>query len=344
MNSSVNEENELSDIKHFVLNIKQLKSIVILKSALKLFTCNTKFMFSLILSILPFFIFMVVFEIKLQKTLIYLASNPLPNNPFAVEFAAYQSEDSDQNNDITEFLSNTFQLSIFYLFIYPLLEFLSMILTMKLAINLVYVAEKQATFSPQEVLQQDIKLKGSFMTYLYVHLLSTTTFLGLLCIVSHYIIFSSQLHSFDVLEFWMNVLWTAVHAVIFLGLLYKYLGWSVVWNMGVVISVKEEGTGIAALELASYYGKHSTKTGFELMLSFFVFGNVTRLACLYAGLCNGSVAGVVITCIVVMLISLVNLVKWVACLLHFDYCKQKTMEKKVDDQELGKPVNVADIS
>ncbi|XP_021842754.2 uncharacterized protein [Spinacia oleracea] len=126
--------------------------------------------------------------------------------------------------------------------------------------------------------------------------------------------------------------------VIFLGLLYKYLEWSAFWNMSMVISFMDEQTGIEAFGMSDYYGKHCKKTGFQLMLGFFVFGNVLRLPCLYAGLCTGSVAGVLITCIVIMMVSLSNLVKWVAFLVYFQYCKQQTMEKKLDDQEQNKNV------
>ncbi|XP_056690879.1 uncharacterized protein [Spinacia oleracea] len=167
--------------------------------------------------------------------------------------------------------------------------------------------------------------------------MSTMTLSGLVWIVSnHRLVFGGYYDPTG--ASWFNILSLTVHSVIFLGLLYKYLEWSAFWNMSMVISFMDEQTGIEAFGMSDYYGKHCKKTGFQLMLGFFVFGNVLRLPCLYAGLCTGSVAGVLITCIVIMMVSLSNLVKWVAFLVYFQYCKQQTMEKKLDDQEQNKNV------
>uniref|UniRef100_A0A803L0G8 Uncharacterized protein n=1 Tax=Chenopodium quinoa TaxID=63459 RepID=A0A803L0G8_CHEQI len=153
-------------------------------------------------------------------------------------------------------------------------------------------------------------------------------------------IFTRPSYSEQAINFWYLTV-CVLQSVMFLALLYKYLDWSAFWNMGMVISCTEEQTGVAALGLSDYYGRHSKKTGFQLMLGFFIFGNVLRLPCLYAGLCNGSFAGVMITSIVIMSVSIGNLVKWIAFLLYFQYCKQQTMEKKVDDHKQGKTVKAA---
>ena len=99
----------------------------------------------------------------------------------------------------------------------------------------------------------------------------------------------------------MDILIFGVHLVMFFGLLYKYLEWSAFWNLSMAISIMEEQSGIAAFGISDYYGKHCKKTGFGLMLGVFMFGNVLRFACLFAGLCNGGrFGGVLITCIVMM--------------------------------------------
>lgn len=41
----------------------------------------------------------------------------------------------------------------------------------------------------------------------------------------------------------------------FVAVLFKYLDWSALWNMGMVISVMDEETGNEALEMSSYYAK-----------------------------------------------------------------------------------------
>lgn len=364
-------------IEQVVLNVKQLKSVEILRSALKTFTSNTKFMLLMILSILPFFVFMVLHEIKLQKSIffyarlislrgpktIYLTAYPLEsllNNTasnslktrqllhYGNFISSYYYDEYSQVNERREFLSNILQLSVFYLFLYPFLGFFSMILTMKVAVNVhgLHAEEKPATL--REVVRQKINLKGPLITYICVHLLSFMTLIGFFWIVANHQLFTSKLYAFYIIEsidFWLNILSIAVHSVIFLGLLYKYLEWSAFWNMGIMVSVLEEHSGITALGMSDYYGKHCKKIGFQLMLGFFVFGNILRLPCLYAGLCNGSVPGVLITSTVMMLVSLGILVKWVSFLLYFYYCKQQTMEKKVDDhQEVGKTLNTVDLS
>ncbi|XP_021726986.1 uncharacterized protein LOC110694129 isoform X1 [Chenopodium quinoa] len=349
------------DIRKAIVDIKQLKSFEFLKSALKIFTSNTKFMLFMILSILPLFVFMVFYEIKLQKSLSFLSSNPLlmqhypisvtmyPYNSSLINSTASNSVDNYQgvlyDDEFTsyttytdqrrEFFLNTFQFSLFYLLLYPFLEFFSLSLTTKIA-SKVLAAEKLSTF--KELFHQKVNFGGPFTTYLCVHLLSSTTLLGLSWIrLLSKVLFSGPRYYDQSISFWY-VLFVALQSVMFLALLYKYLDWSAFWNMGMAISCKEEQTGVAALGLSEYYGRHCKKTGFQLMLGFFVFGNALRLPCLYAGLCNGSVAGVMITSIVIMSVSIGNLVKWIAFLLYFEYCKQQTMEKKVDDHKQGKTV------
>ncbi|XP_056682892.1 uncharacterized protein [Spinacia oleracea] len=350
-------------------HLKQLKSFEILKSALKIFKSNTKFMFLMILSILPYFVFMVFYEMKLQKSIIYASSNPLLNhhpikmratripldvissilkNSVSFSQSVNQTQqyyinyyDDDDNtsylNKRNEFFSDSLHLCLFYLFLYPLLEFLSLSITTKLATE-VHAAEKQSTL--RELLHQKVNIKGPFITYLYVHLLSSMTLFGLFWIVVwNHLSYSFSLRSPSI----GFVLYTAIQSVMFLALLYKFMGWSAFWNMVMVISFTQDLTGVAAFGLSDYYGRHCKKTGFHLMLGFFVFGNVLRLPCLYAGLCNGSDAGVWITCIVMIFVSIGNLVKWVAFVLYFYHCKQQTMEKKIDDQEQDKTVKAAAV-
>ncbi|XP_021742262.1 uncharacterized protein LOC110708438 [Chenopodium quinoa] len=352
------------DIRKAIVNLKKLKSFEILKSALKIFTSNTKFMLFMILSILPLFVFMVFYDIKLQKSISFLSSNPLLLHNYPMSITTMYAFNSSVNSTASaslddyqvvlydgnelinttyfdqrrEFFINTFQLSLFYLLLYPFLEFFSLSLTTKIA-SKVHAVEKLPTL--RELFHQKVNFGSSFITYLCVHLLSSATLLGLSWIVLfHNLFFSGPSYSEQAINFWYLTV-CVLQSVMFLALLYKYLDWSAFWNMGMVISCTEEQTGVAALGLSDYYGRHSKKTGFQLMLGFFIFGNVLRLPCLYAGLCNGSFAGVMITSIVIMSVSIGNLVKWIAFLLYFQYCKQQTMEKKVDDHKQGKTVKAA---
>ncbi|KAL2903214.1 Cellular tumor antigen p53, partial [Bienertia sinuspersici] len=274
------------EIGQITLNLKQLKSFEILKSALKIFTSNTNFMYSMILSILPLFVSTVLYELKLQNSISYFNTS---NYPEEIEYISFELK--AVNNKERNLLP-----------VYDILE-----------------------------------LSGPFITYLCVHLLSSLTLLGLIWIVSNYNLFKGGSSYYDSTVSVLDILFITVHSVMFMGLLYKYLDWSSFWNMSMVICIiSEEQTYIEVFEMSDYYGKHSKRTRFQLMLGFFVVGNVLRISCLYAGLCDESVGGVLITCSVMMFVSVGNLVKWVAFVLYFYYCKEKTMEKKVDDQELGK--------
>lgn len=57
----------------------------------------------------------------------------------------------------------------------------------------------------------------------------------------------------------MNALLAMFYALsfffFFVAVLFKYLDWSALWNMGMVISVMDEETGNEALEMSSYYAK-----------------------------------------------------------------------------------------
>ncbi|XP_057528794.1 uncharacterized protein LOC130807556 [Amaranthus tricolor] len=298
-------------IRQVFSNLQELKSFEILISALKIFTSNIKFMLFIVCCILPLYIFMVFSEIKLQEAIDYALSN-----------------------STKDFIPAILKLCLFYVFLYPILECVSICYTIKIAEKL-HVGEKQVTI--KHILNQKLSLKCPFITYLYVYFQSSVTFLGLLGVLGNYKIFSfiSYYSYLEYVEIGLNILSISFHSMIFFGLLYKYLEWSAIWNLGMVISVMEEQNGIAVLGISDYYGKKCKKTGFELMLVFFLTGNVLRVFCLYGGLCNGSFAGVLITCVNIMLFLLANLVKWITFLLYYYHCKQQIMEKKVDDQELG---------
>lgn len=317
-------------------NLKQLKSFVILRSALTTFTGNFKFMLLTILSVVPLFAFMIFYEIKLQTT---LQGIPIVlDGPSQIIYLEnlYVVPQDDIVDLRSKFFSTLVQLSLFYLVLHPMLEMFSIVITIKFAAKIqsgdTQVALKEALYKNN--------FKGLSVTYLCVHLLSILTLLGLFWVVLNHNLFSARIwHHFELhsIEFYMNLLSIGFHSAIFIALLYVYLGWSAFWNMSIVISVMEEETGIWAFGLSDYYGKHCKSTGFQLMLVFFAFGNVLRVPSLFFGLCNSSSAGVSVTAIVIGLVCLGNLVKWVAFVLYFYDCKQQVMEKK-GDEEVGKSV------
>jgi hypothetical protein len=116
----------------------------------------------------------------------------------------------------------------------------------------------------------------------------------------------------DVWRYSMFADWILVfYGPIFVALLTKYLEWSAVWNMSIVISVLEGTYGIEALLHSAYFSRGSERRGLLLMLVFFVWGQGLRLASLYFGCYEGGM-GIVAQ---VGLLWLGNVLKWVVCML-----------------------------
>lgn len=331
-----------TQIGQIILELKQLKSLEILQSSLNIIF-NNKFMLLMVLFSIPFFIFMVFFEIKLQQV-VYFYSSKFLANPSSYQYYSKVLDvydDDDGSNQSSAILRLLLELCSFYLVVYPLIELLSSSAVIKIA-GKVHAREKESTLMEiiDEVVPLPSTLKGSLSTYFWVHLLSTSTLVGLFWIVANHFIISARFFAYNyysyyyymgTTELYMNAISIGVHSMVFVAILYKYLDWSALWNMGIVISVLEDERGVDALEMSGYYGKRSRGTGFELMLGFFVFGAFLRLSCLH-------VVGkyrVLVTAIVVGLVCLGNLVKWVALVVYFYDCKAQTLQKKVDE-EVGK--------
>ncbi|KAK9704922.1 hypothetical protein RND81_07G020500 [Saponaria officinalis] len=183
-------ETKSIDIEQVIGNFKQLKSFDILKSALKIFTSNTKLMFFMMFSIIPFFVLMVFFEIKLQKTAVAApdAIRP-PSRVITLSSYVYIGDgyhslrkitetrhDDNRMKTVLEFL----QVCILYLVLYPLMQLLSMITLIQIAAK-VYAGEKPATL--KDVFYRKVNLKGVLVTCGCAQLLSFLTLLGLFWIV-----------------------------------------------------------------------------------------------------------------------------------------------------------------
>ncbi|XP_074266347.1 uncharacterized protein LOC141588856 [Silene latifolia] len=333
-------------------NLKLVKSFDIMKSALKMLTSNTKLMLLMMFCIIPLYVFMVFYEMKLQKVII--AAPGAFSDPYRITTVYVGDDESRSFDQVTkihndtdgmEYLFDVFVLYLLYLVIYPLLELLSMCITIQIAAR-VYAGEEQPpAVALKEVFCGKINSRGVLITYGYVHLLSSLTLLGLISVVVTHLIFTrnyeSPLGDFQSLGIGdcLCLLLLGIHIMIFVALLYKYLDWSAFWNMTMVISVLEDETGLDAFGMAVHYGKqHSSNlTGLQLMLGFTGFSTLLRLLCVYGGFSKWSLTGV--TCVVIGLICVGYLVKWVAFVLFYFDCKQQTMEKKNDD-EIGKAANV----
>jgi Na+-driven multidrug efflux pump len=127
------------------------------------------------------------------------------------------------------------------------------------------------------------------------------------------------------------------YGVAFVALLTKYLEWSAMWNMSIVISVLEGISGYEAFALSAYFSKGSERRGLILMIVFFVWGLGLRLPCLYFG-CYEGWLGISVQ---IRLFCLRNVLKSVVCMVYFYDCKKRILEKKVDE-EVGRDVKDVD--
>ena len=168
----------------------------------------------------------------------------------------------------------------------------------------------------------ETRLKGPLITSIYVLLLSSLISFGLVSL-SPYLFAAKAL---------VSVFFMVPFLAIFIALLIKYIEWSAVWNMGIVISILEEKQGDVAIVVSSYLSRGSRLCGFVLMLIISVWSIVLRLACLYAGWeTRGS--GVMRTTVQTGLVCLVNVLKWVIFVVYFYNCKKQSFEKKSATEE-----------
>ncbi|RHN41342.1 hypothetical protein MtrunA17_Chr8g0365061 [Medicago truncatula] len=294
----------------------------ILKAAIIIYVKNFNFMIFTFLTSLPLFCIMVYFEIQLQETIVET-------------FHIVNSKDVDVHHSYTGsildyFMNNYYylkliQLGLIYIFPLHVLEFGTAIITVDLASKLGSQQEKKMTLKVMfEKSLDSSKLRGSFLTFIYVVFLTTTHQLGLLWIVINCYFYLKDL-SF--------VVFALICSMLFAKLLKMYLEWSSIWNTSLVISILEGIYGIDALVLSLNFSRGCQRKGLFLMLIFFAWGQFLRFFCYYVGgyeQGNGIFIQVGLFCMVIPL-------KWVVFMIYFHDCKERYLEKKMDE-ELGKDV------
>ncbi|XP_022150096.1 uncharacterized protein LOC111018356 [Momordica charantia] len=169
-----------------------------------------------------------------------------------------------------------------------------------------------------------LRLRGSLETSLYALLLASLTLLGLVAL-------STNMNLMPKSSF--------IFGPLFVVLLTKYIEWSAVWNMGIVITILDKNQGYIAIGVAAYLSRGSRKLGFSLMLVFFALKVALGLPCLYA-LWNEGNCGVLGNVVSVSLSCVGNVVMWVVLTVYFYDCKRQFLEKKIDLENNGKAVAV----
>ncbi|CAJ1940085.1 unnamed protein product [Sphenostylis stenocarpa] len=270
----------------------------ILRKSVMIYLGNLNFIIFTFLTSLPLFCIMVYFEIYLQEILVETS------NIFSLRYRL--STPYGHSLHLIEIFNKDYFLKLIllgFIYIVPLyvLEFVSAVVTVDLASKL-HSREKKMTL--KEMFETPFglsKLRGSFVTSIYVLFLTTTHQLGLF--------------------------------MAFAKVLRMYLEGSAVWNMSLVISVLEGIYGIDALTVSAYFSRGCHRRGLFLMLIFFAWGHLVRLLCYHIGGYEQGNA----TFVQVGLFCMVNPLKWVVCIIYFHDCKERKFEK-ITDEESGKDV------
>ncbi|KAG6708314.1 hypothetical protein I3842_06G074600 [Carya illinoinensis] len=296
---------------------QKLEVLDIVKAAQTIFSKNFNFIIFILFISLPLFFFMVYYEIFLHRTLSNILEQSYSHDLEYHRWSVVTSEVTTKlreyhrglvvTSEVTTKLRTIFphqlvQLGFLYLVPFHLLELCTVILT-EMLYKQIYGA----------------RIRGTFITSSYVILLSTCNMLGLVWFAISYQVFwrTSDL----------QVPFLLLYGPVFIALLLKYLEWSAVWNVSIVISVLEGTFGLRAMALSFRYNRGSERRGLLLMAVFFVWGLGLRLPCLYFGCYEGEIMGIVAQA---GLYCLGNVLKWVVCVLYFYDCKKQTLEKKVD--------------
>ncbi|XP_057421870.1 uncharacterized protein LOC130715767 [Lotus japonicus] len=334
---------------------KNLEVLDILKETLTIYVKNINFIIFTILTSLPFFCVMVYFEILLQKTVIdtpeilsllpfyekhvvYTYVMDTPENlslqpPFnekhdiymyVSEFDSFVLQNSTDKSFSKDYLPVLIQLVLIYFVPLHVLELCSAVITTDLASKLRSDSEEN-NMSLKQMFQKstDISImKGTFITSLYMLFLSASLLMAFPWIFSN---------CYGLSEVFGGYIFFAIICCVAIGkLLMMYLEWSAIWNMSIVISVLDGVYGPGAFRVSYFFSRGNQKRGLLLMLVFFIFGFCLRLISLSMECYKGGI-GIFLQ---IGVLTVVNTLKWVSCVIYFCDCKKRKMEKRVDE-ELG---------
>lgn len=289
---------------------QKLQASTVFREALLLPLKNTNFILFTFIASVPLFFLLVLYETLLQKTmletLMILAKTPVYLNyrwltPLHI-FKRMTQEVS----------SKLLQLILLYLLPLHFFELCTTIVTIDLTSN-IYTRDNSMDLKERLTKFIDIaRFRGNFMTSSYVLFLSTGFLIGSLWLVAnYYIVFKDFIH---------NMFVAALCRVVVVGLVVKYLEWSAVWNMSVVISVLEKKCGADALIFSGCLNSGNERKGFVLMLVFFLWVSGLRLTFFYRG--SGIGWGIMAEA---ALLCLGNVVKWVAVTIYFHNCRDQIL-------------------
>uniref|UniRef100_A0A7N0U972 Uncharacterized protein n=1 Tax=Kalanchoe fedtschenkoi TaxID=63787 RepID=A0A7N0U972_KALFE len=300
-----------------------------LKEALKILFKTPKFVALSFMTSLPLFCCMLIHELWLQKTLIDAAKFMSPSQEQlefrdVISIRFYQQIDPPRKmaQFIEQYGPAFLQLGLLYL---PLIHLPDLVNTVGV------VSSASAMYSDEKLV--DLKetfgrsaFRRSLITSIYVLLMASMVFLGLLAIASQVYLLSSD----------GRLTWpSSIYVLLFIALLYKYVQWRSLWNLGLVTSILEEKHGYVALGVSAYVSRGNRRHGEAVSAMLFVWKVSLRLmATAYVAFHEGDqMRAVLVTALQVFLVCSGNVVKWVFFMIFFCDCKIRFLEKKVDVEE-----------
>uniref|UniRef100_A0A2P2PQ07 Transmembrane protein n=1 Tax=Rhizophora mucronata TaxID=61149 RepID=A0A2P2PQ07_RHIMU len=311
-----------------IMEKQKLGVLDILEEALVISTNSISFLIFILFMSLPLFLFSISYEIFFQRVLaeaIRILTPPAGYSNFWWPAPGFIFSQVDKG-----FLYKLLHLFLLYLIPFHLLELFTAVITVDLA-SKSYAGDKPMTL--KDMVPRSIhynKLRAPFITSVYVLALSICTLPGFLWLVmNYYASFFNEVYAVPLTIFY------GVASVLLLG---KYMEWSAVWNVGIVLSIVEENVyGVQAIVLSEFLSRDRKQQGGRLMLVFFAWELFGRLPCFLAS-CNEIGNAIIVQ---VSLFCLGNVIKWVTCLVYFYDCKRQKMEKKFDEED-GREIKAGD--
>ncbi|KAE8661294.1 Detected protein of unknown function [Hibiscus syriacus] len=306
-------------------NSSKLGFFQIIKESLKIPLKNPNFIFLTFLTSFPLFCFLVFYEIILHQILIESATIlHSASEPF-LEFFGYDYERLDE---IGNLLGKVSPMALFLGFLFTAtLHFLDLFNTTSIIDIASKIVAGEKPMSLKLMISRSInkaRFKAPLITSLCSLSLAALLLLVLLSFAT-YICVTVLTSAFLVPMF----------VVLFMALLAKYVEWSAVWNVGIVISIVEDNRqGDVALLVSSYLTRCNRGGGFLLMLGFLGWRFGLRFAFLYQRWNNGNGSSIVgITAVHIGLVCLGNFLKWLALMLYFHDCKKRRSYQITDVED-----------
>ncbi|CAK9322592.1 unnamed protein product [Citrullus colocynthis] len=332
---------------HQILSKPKLGFSASFREAFKILFNHPKFISLIIFFSFPLLASLLAHQILLHPTFIHLLKLLYHHDPFIPQsiliIIECKGPATNCISDATPSPIKTFNETLSQRFLISTLLFSAIIFFLDLLNTIATVSISAAIYggnSPmgfKEMLVQvrnmvASKLRGSMETSLCSVLLASLTTLGLVALSTDFFYMTKDISFMSMTDiFFISKvsIFTLFFGSLFVVLLGKYIEWSAVWNMGIVISILDKNLGYIAIGVASYLSRGSRKLGFSLMMVFFVLKVVFGLPCLYA-LWNEGSCGVLGNVVFVSLNCVGNVVMWVVLMVYFYDCKREFLEKKVD--------------